>query len=248
MKLIDIDESTPHQNSYHTMQSDTNFVAPRTLSMLDGAMNDILNCSEIPDNEKWILYNQTLQKFLSYMKNKRTQDAIQKSHFLPNQHTPIQSKQQNQTPATFDQRMLNHSLNDIFPLRDSRDSIDLISQPIVREFFENARASAAENEMDNVANISGVVPLSPVLPIPDTSPNQSTTPPSYMDFDSQTTPSPQRRGAKRNASQNISNLTGGPPRKATAAQRNRGQPTSLFRQRNPPQSNNDFYWQPTSAK
>lgn len=244
MKLVDIDEATSHQShdSHHTLQSDTNFVAPRTLSLLDRAMNDILNRCDIPDNEKWMIYNQTLQKFLSYMRNKRTQDTIQNSPST--RHKSIQSEQRNHTQNTFDRHISNFSLNDIFPVTDARDSIDLISPPIVREFFEQARVKTIENEVDDMANISGVSRLSSELSSP-------ATPPSYMDFEAQQTPQripvSQRRASKRNADQNITNLTGAPPRKIT--QKNReAAPKSLYRQRQPTQSNNDFYWQATKAK
>lgn len=66
MKLVDIDDDTTRSSSLQP--SDSEFMTPRILSTLDGSMNEILSRRDIDDSEKWILYNQTLQKFLNYMK------------------------------------------------------------------------------------------------------------------------------------------------------------------------------------
>lgn len=253
MKLIDIDETTPTHPSNDLHQSDANFVTPRTLSMLDGAMNDILNRCDIPDGEKWILYNQTLQKFLNYMKKARSQDKLPSTihNTIPDQRNQSLSDQRNQSRATFDGRMSDNSLSGIFPMRDS---IELIQQPAVRDFFQQF----SENVAENPANNSYSAHLSPVLAPTDSPVHQS---PSLMDYELQQTPhqsirktaakskqSPHRRGTKRNA-QNITNITGFQPRRAR-----RGtpapqlEPRALYRPRQPTQSNHDFYWQSTQAK
>lgn len=72
MKLVDIDDVTHSSSgpSNHSMPSDDNFITPRILSLLDNAMNDILNRSDVDDGEKWILYNQSLQRYLNHMKKR----------------------------------------------------------------------------------------------------------------------------------------------------------------------------------
>lgn len=249
MRLIDIDDTTPTQPAtdlQHTVQSDANFVEPRTLSLLDGAMNDILNRYDIPDSEKWMLYNQTLQKFLNYMKKTRSQDALPNTY-----HTSPQHDQRNQYRSMFDGHISENSLSGINPIRDS---IDLISPPAVRNFFQQAKENAAKSADNN-----SYQQLSPIL-APQDSPTHLT--PSQMGYDTQQTPhqsqipvrvrgtatkskqSPQRRAPKRNA-QNITSITN---QHRPKARREKIEPRPLFRTRNPTRSNHDFYWQPTQAK
>lgn len=230
MKLVDIDDNTTHQpnNLYQTLQSDKNFVAPRTLSMLDGSMHDILNRRDLPDSEKWMLYNQTLQKFLNYMKSARSQHTLHKPSSPSTHHTPVQSEQRNHSLNLFDDRISDHSLSGIFPLRDS---IDLISQPNVRNFFQQMRENVGNaTDQGDGARDDGLA--SPGLGIVDSMSNHSQSP---MDVESPSRNITRRRATKRNASLNI---TDHHPRKI--AQIN---PRPLLQD-----YTNDFNWEPTQAK
>lgn len=250
MKLIDIDDdgATPYQsnNLYQTMQSDKKFMEPRTLSMLDNSMNDILNRGDMADGEKWILYNQTLHRFLNYMKNARSPITIEKTSSQAMQNTTPQFDRRNQTINAFDGHISDNSLNGIFPMRDS---IESISQPNVRDFFQQIR---------NIPANTSVNQSSPVAAISDQPITHSVSP---MDHDFEELPlspqiqqppkrktltrkkSPERRATKRLANPNISGV---PPRKV--AQKTAMTPRELFRVRKPTRSYNEVYWEKTNAK
>lgn len=219
MKLVDIDDVTHSSSgpSNHSMPSDDNFITPRILSLLDNAMNDILNRSDVDDGEKWILYNQSLQRYLNYMKKTRSPN-INTQHATNTQLSG--SEQWNRSLNPFDSHTSDHNLTGIVPIRDS---IDNISQPNVRQFFEHARESISP-----IAHISSEPSLS-AMDIPDLSPLQ-------QQLSRKKTPS-RIRAVKRNASQNLS---GRPPNKVV--------PRSLFRERRQAQSRFQPYWEATNAR
>lgn len=167
MKLVDITESDVNNtNSYrHNNElplNDTDIAAPRVLSTLDATMNSILNRKDITDSEKWLLYNQTLHKYLSFIKNNRTSSALDNmqlhnnqnqstidGHFpqnpskkstpgtiLQDQQSKLSNDQNQSTLDPFTASFMNNDISGIFPMRDS---IDSIKQPIVRQFFEKVR-------------------------------------------------------------------------------------------------------------
>lgn len=242
MRLIDVDEDDVTQpnidSQYQSHPPDHKFVAPRMLSILDNSMNAILNRCDMDDGEKWIHYNQTLQKFLNHMKQTR----------LPNTQQ-IEGGRQNRTTDAFDGHISDHNITGIHPLRDS---LDTISQPSVRDFFQQLR--------ENASNTSKPHQSSPVAAT-STSTNQH----SIMSFDDLHTtpqlrpqlPSPliqnqypptkpgtkKKRPLKRNATKPMSNA-----RPAKKSSTNRITPRSLFRDRRPAGSRHDIYWQVTNAK
>lgn len=263
MKLVDIDDTVLQQPTelYQTRQSDDKFLAPRTLSTLHSSMNDILARTDIPDSEKWMFYNQILQKFLNYMKNSRQQLLPEPQPILP------KINHRNQSMNSFNGHISNNTMNGVFPVRDS---IDYITQDNVRTFFQRARENADNNKNINhsspishaQSSLSTVSPIHssslPVSPTHSVRENQS---PMDMDFQSmhsspemssplqrrKNTPNrekaPLRRAPKRTANQNISCV---PPRKIR--QQNDMEPRALFRQRPATRTNNDLYWQPTTAR
>lgn len=144
MKLVDIDDDISHTSIASTQQllpTDDNFTAPRMLSILDNSMNSILNRHDIDDGEKWALYNQTLQRYLNYMKKQRTQNFnTQHTQNFNTQHIPQpEINVQNQLTHSFDGRISDNDISGISPMRDSLDSI---SNTRVRNFFEQARQSS----------------------------------------------------------------------------------------------------------
>lgn len=234
MKLVDIDDGVTQQSiepSYQTLPSDYNFTAPRMLSTLDNSMNEILNRRDMDDNEKWILNNQTLQKFLNYMK---------KSRPPMDQHTS--QEQQNNSIDSFDGRISYHNITGILPFRDSLESI---AHPGVRDFFKQIRENQpyGNNSLHSspVASTSSTHSLSPNFD------NMHTiTPPQPQISQSvMKTPSPnnvtyrQRRGQKRTA---VHDVSGVPPFKKNPT------PRALFSPRNPAHHRHDFYWESTNAK
>lgn len=136
MKLIELDSIDQTNNEFiHTSSpiSDETYSKPYVLSALDRLMNDILKKSGLSDGEKWQLYNQTLQRYLNFVK--------------------AQSKEKNSASTSIQSKAYDSNLDDtrrdFTLLRDSsfnmsgvdpiRDSLDTISVPVVRDFFMNAR-------------------------------------------------------------------------------------------------------------
>lgn len=230
MKLVEIDDDCP-QPSNQTLPSDDSFTAPRMLSILDNSMNEILNRHDMDDSEKWILYNQTLQKFLSYMKKKRTPTP---------QHTP--QEQRNHSIDLFDGNISEQNISGIMPLRDS---IESISHPSVRAFFKQVRDNMPDgfntNHSSPATSTSSIQSLSPNLDISHTPPqsqiNQSV---EMMSIPNNITH--RRRAPKRNAAHDVSGV---PPTKILPRNPT---PRALFRPRNPAGHRHDFYWEPTNAK
>lgn len=148
MKLIEVDDINiePHGNSNHI--DDENYSKPRVLSPLDNVMNEILHTSFISDAEKWRVYSQALQRYLNHVKI--TSKKINYSTPYPDTNNKNIS-----IPALDDTEKFNFTIPDVdmsglYPIRDSLDSI---SQPIVRNFFQaarnvgtNYRQSASEGE------------------------------------------------------------------------------------------------------
>ena len=136
MKLVELDSIDQTNNDFiHTSSpiSDETYSKPYVLSALDRLMNDILKKSGLSDGEKWQLYNQTLQRYLNFVK--------------------AQSKEKNSASTSIQTKSCDSNLDDtrrdFTLLRDSsfnmsgvepiRDSLDTISVPVVRDFFMNAR-------------------------------------------------------------------------------------------------------------
>lgn len=249
MKLIDIDDDTASSNresSYQALQSDDKFTASRTLSFLDNSMNDILNRSDIDDNEKWLLYNQTLQKFLAYMKSTRTTSTKPSTiHHQSAQSFSSIPDERNISYSPFDRHISDNNISGIFPLRDSLDSI---TQPVVKEFFQNARVNDPKTNalQSQLSPISHNTSNNLQLPSsPNTSMHQSISQNNVTMPSVHNTPSPipqiegtKKRAPKRNASHSI--LSGVPASKVL--------PRSLYRNRRPVKPRHVFYWEPTNAK
>lgn len=108
------------------------------------------------DGEKWTLYSQALQKYLNHTKiSTRKNDA----NILP-----VNNNESNRFPVeeSFNFSLGNISgrpsleMSGIMPLRDSLDSI---SQPAVRNFFEQARvANASVSEPENNVSMATARP------------------------------------------------------------------------------------------
>lgn len=131
MKLVEVDDNSlstcTNNNNMHI--DDSSYSKPRVLSTLDNVMNGILE-GKMSDADKWLLYSQALQRYLNHAKiNSRKAD----SNFV----SPV-SKNMNGKDEYED--IFNFSLdNDMSGINTLRDSLDSISQPVVRSFFEQAR-------------------------------------------------------------------------------------------------------------
>lgn len=237
MKLVDIDAVVQPCS----LPSDENLTAPRILPMLDNSMNTILNRNDISDGAKWTLYNQTLQKYLYHMKKTN----VQKPSTQQSPHSNI-SVPRHHTPDTFSNRISDHDISGIFPMKPS---IEDISQPNVRQFFEQARLSDPyhrQHESNQLSPISQPshndslmgLDMSPIL-----------TPPQSMSIEIQ---QPEKsyvtvRNRKKRSAQHDN--TAVHPHKVVSKEVVMAlpanlQPTQLYRNRNRP----DFYWQTTNAK
>lgn len=118
MKLVELENDI--SNQYHQPDNlllDENYTKPKILSKLDALMTQILQRKDITDNDKWLMYKQALHRYLHFA-NKPVPPNIERDD--SNKHT-------------------NTLMDNYF----SRDSIDMITQPSVREFFESARENPA---------------------------------------------------------------------------------------------------------
>lgn len=132
MQLVELESDCQNVQGLNSnsLPLDKIYAEPRV--SLDTLMNEILNKSEVCDNDKWVLYNQTLQRYLNFMKN------------LKNSTTCRADEQSLKSP--FDNNQLDnpsfsihHPIGDLSGFEAIRDSLDSIQQPAVREFFEKIR-------------------------------------------------------------------------------------------------------------
>lgn len=143
MKLVEIDDNNilPWANKATNLDDDS-YANPRVMSTLDNVMNEILS-SQLSDGEKWKLYSQALQRFLNHskLKSRKIDSALT---------TNIDDRKLKSPVA---ENTFNLSLGDIsFPnqfdmsgVERIRDSMDNISQPSVRNFFEKAREASSHS-------------------------------------------------------------------------------------------------------
>lgn len=136
MQLVELDNINQPINNYQHNSipiNDETYSKPYVLSALDQLMDGILRKSGISDGDKWQLYNQSLQKYLNFVKlqSKKPQN-------LQNLQNPSESyRNLSKVDSAFCvPNDLSFNISGIEPLRDSLDSI---SVPIVRNFFEKIR-------------------------------------------------------------------------------------------------------------
>lgn len=111
--------------------SDDNYSKPKVLSLLDKQMSVILQNDNKSDFDKWSLYKQTLQRYLNFIENGKAQTI---------QSNMANYKEAKPNDTSFDSSLLGNDISGIFPLENvSRNSLDNISMPSVREFFEKVR-------------------------------------------------------------------------------------------------------------
>lgn len=127
MKLVEVDDKPLSSCTNNNMNiDDDSYSKPRVLSTLDNVMNGILE-AKIPDADKWMLYSQALQRYLNHAKSN--------SNFV----VPMNNSKNINEPEEFEDAF-NFSLdNEMSGINTLRDSIDSISQPGVRNFFEQIR-------------------------------------------------------------------------------------------------------------
>lgn len=236
MKLVDIDD-LPHQTgdqSYLSLPSDEKFTAPRILSMLDNSMNAILNRNDMNDGEKWTLYNQTLQRYLNHMRKTQKSNTQQ----LPHNIQFNEEEQQNHTSEAFNNRISDHDITGIFPIRDS---IETITQPNVRQFFQQARQSDV-NQLSPIHHMS--VDNNSMINFnrsPETPPQHQQQPIPILGT-KRTGEIIPKRARKRGPSRDV---TGIHPYKVVSRP---GNTPPRAPQRSTAKSQLDFYWKSTKAK
>lgn len=164
MKLVEIDDNNilSYANN-NSRVDDEDYSKPRVLSTLDNDMNEILRAA-ISDVDKWQLYSQTLQRYLNRVKvtsrkidsnssypennekNKREMDSFNFS--LPSMGIPDLDSFRNTIGTT--SRAHQFEMSGVEPIRDSLDSI---SQPVVRNFFQNARNANVSMSTSSPSNV-----------------------------------------------------------------------------------------------
>lgn len=117
MKLVEFDDN--NLSSSKIEYSDEQYRAPRVLQHLDKEMGQILQMSNLSDTEKLSFYNQVLRRYLVFVNQARHIHQAKSKEEDENDHLQ-QSLLFNESGCT-------------------RDSIDAISQPSVKKFFESLR-------------------------------------------------------------------------------------------------------------
>lgn len=130
MKLVEIDE-IPHQTtdlSYLSLSSDGKLSsAPRTLSILDNSMNGILNRIRMEKSRHCTIKYCRDILIIQKKKNQNTKNNTQSLG-------PAIHSRHSFTPHTFKGRVSDFNMSGIETMKSS---IDRITQPSVREFFQN---------------------------------------------------------------------------------------------------------------
>lgn len=126
MRLVEFDSTAPNlEHMYNQLLPDNEYAKPRVLSKLDSSMSEILNRNDIPDSKKLIFYNELLRKYLHFTNKNNSAHLVQSNNdVIP--------------PSNFDlgDSFTQRSMTDLLP---GRDSLDNITQPSVRDFFESLR-------------------------------------------------------------------------------------------------------------
>jgi len=222
MKLVEIDDrDIPMLTNNNNSIDDENYTKPRVLSSLDDIMNKILKIPDISDLEKWKLYSQALNRYLNHAK-------ITSRNMTNNFSTPqLTEKDCDQksfmADNTFNFTLPQFEMSGVEPIRDS---IDSITQPIVKDFFQKARNSITHNNetanvrrsntfADEMANVGigdiQMMPLDPLMPPPPAPPQEqerSRAPQRRMNKNHQTSNMQLRskRRAERSLSADISTI------------------------------------------
>lgn len=178
MKLVEINDN--NNSSYANTSKfidDEVYSKPRNLSSLDDAMNEILR-SPISDVEKLQLYSQALQKYLNHIKvtARNIEPSISYPKNNKERHLSVEDSF-NCSLQPFEMNGRDSFINSIgnatrpqslemSGVQTIRDSLDSITQPIVRNFFENVRhrnAPASPSHLSpNISNTSEQVLQLPV--------------------------------------------------------------------------------------
>lgn len=103
MKLVEFkdDIQQPHNPNY--TYNDTAYAQPKVLHNLDGTMSEILFNNELSDIDKCTLYNQTLQRYLHFVKQNQKQ---------PSTNHNTQTTQH--IPESFDNTVLSSPVRSFF--------------------------------------------------------------------------------------------------------------------------------------
>lgn len=162
MKLVEVDDNNNISSPVNacTAVDDDNYSKPRILSTLDSVMNKILNAPSISYTDKWLLYSQALQRYLNHVKM-NSQKTIDK---LPIPETNISDNAVLDDKFNYLIPRINISNTDMSGIEPIRDSLDSITQPAVRSFFERAR------NKDNLSNTSSSISSSPRLSVQPAAP------------------------------------------------------------------------------
>lgn len=103
-------------------------------------MNEILKTPSISDFDKWQLYSQALQRYLNQVKF--TSQKFDHNSSPPQKDnnciSTVEESFRNPCNNSFNFSPHSMDISGVYPIRDSLNSI---SQPVVRNFFEKARES-----------------------------------------------------------------------------------------------------------
>lgn len=143
MRLVEINDdeyTNTHtknidQHIYTMNDSDDTYFKPKVLSSLDKEMDAILRNSEMNEYDKWNLYKRTLHKYLNFI------DTTRKSGNVSDTSSNKEKNQKDWLNNTFTEHPPRYTRVFDTAASPKRDSLDKVTAPLVREFFENIRAS-----------------------------------------------------------------------------------------------------------
>lgn len=132
MKLVECREDNTHTPDKFEA-SDSFFLQPKIIENLDKSMSEILFNKNLPDNQKWALYNQTLHRYLHFTRQHNTQYTakVKSPHdytmFLneSQQSAPDRSSKFNISQPSMSAHNATHqSINSQRPLNSTQPSLD----------------------------------------------------------------------------------------------------------------------------
>lgn len=148
MKLVEIDNDDISTHTNNSRINDEEYAKPHVLSPLDNIMNKILKTPFISDGEKWRQYSQALQRYLNHVKITSRKIDYNSSYTENREKDDYNSISSIADPFNFS--IPSHDISGLYPIRDSLDSI---SQPVVKSFFERARSNTDGTVQEPLENV-----------------------------------------------------------------------------------------------
>lgn len=159
MKLVDCDENLPEINSESIQRvictnEDDFYKNPHILSNLDKEMEKIIHQSNISDYDKWLLYNETLRRYLYFIRQPELHKNI-------NERNSEHNSQTKETEIPFFLKNVSTPFNvpNHFSFHEALDETPDISPNSSK--YENSRSSRNTNKYISDRKKSSISKSSP---------------------------------------------------------------------------------------